>query len=217
MKYKKKLGEKLIEAGLITRDQLQKALEYQSKHGKRIGSVLVELGFITEKQLLSFLSKESGIPAMVLTEKSIDPEVLKFVPSTMAVRYNMIPVKFMEKNGRKTIVVAVSDPMNIEILDDLRFMLGMEITPVIASDMAIFNAIEHFYFGRKKDFDLKIIEPVEEGSKITGDELYGFSSINRRIDRIERSLKYMGELLCKKGIISEEEYGSMLEKLYIEE
>ena len=139
---KKKLGDLLVEVGIITAEQLQEALEEEKIRGGRLGETLMELGYITEDVLLAFLGKQCGVSYVSLSEfGEIDEEVIKSVPESIARHQTLIPIA-LEK---KTLTIAMSDPLNVFAIDDLRLMTGKEINVVIASESELKSAIEKYY------------------------------------------------------------------------
>ena len=141
-----KIGEILVKEKLITPDQLHQALSRQKTGGGRIGYNLTEMGFITEEELTNFLSKQYGVPAINISEFTIDPEIIKLVPYDVAKKYFVIPVK---RSGA-TLVLAMADPTNIFAIDDIKFMTGYNIETGVASEAAIVNAIKNYYGKQKK-------------------------------------------------------------------
>ncbi len=148
-----KLGQMLVKAGVITREQLESALNSQREQGGRLGYNLVRMKLISEEDLNSYLARQNRIEAINIEKMAIDPEVLQLVPAKLAIRYEVIPV---ERVG-KTLVVAMADPHNLFTIDDLRFSLGMEIEPHICASSMIQRALERIY--RQED----AIVPVSEG------------------------------------------------------
>jgi len=136
-----KLGQLLLDNKLITEQDLKRALETQAKNGERIGSALVKLGVLSEDQLVSFLSKHFGVPLINLSEYKIDPSLTKFIPHDIASKYLVFPVA---KVGA-TLTIAMADPSNVFAIDDIKFMTGYNVEPVIASESAIRAAIAEHY------------------------------------------------------------------------
>lgn len=137
----KLLGEMLLEAGLITQPQLEKALE-ESKEGKgRLGFYLIQDGAIEEKALLPFLEKQYGVKAVNVDDVQIDESVLQLIPPDVAVKYEVLPLK---KQGR-TLTVVIADPHDILALDDLRFQTGYEVTASVAPESMIKRNIDKYY------------------------------------------------------------------------
>jgi type IV pilus assembly protein PilB len=141
---KKKVGELLIEAGLIDDLQLKSSLAYQEQWGGRLGSILLRKGFVSEKELAGVISEQSGMPCVSLAETEMpSDEVLNMVKADIAKKFGIFPLGI----EGKTLAVAVSDPTDLEMLDDLSFTLGMRIKPVLAIDSEITRAIETNYDG----------------------------------------------------------------------
>src|SRR5438093_8462111 len=125
----RRLGDLLVAEGLITEEQLGRALAEQKGTTEKLGSILLKLDFIQEEQLIGFLSRQYGIPSITLSQLDIDPEVLKLVPSQLAKRYEMIPIK---RTGN-ALTLAMSDPTNVFALDDVAFLTNLQVLPVVAS------------------------------------------------------------------------------------
>ncbi len=136
-----RIGELLLREKLITPDQLNKAIDEQKKNGGRLGYNLSKLGFISEKDLTSFLSRQYGIPTIDLSAQEVDHEIIKLIPEDVATKYQVVPVS---RTG-STLVVAMADPSNIFAIDDIKFLTGYNVEPLIASDAAIKSAIERYY------------------------------------------------------------------------
>ena len=113
---KEMLGELLVKTGVLTKDQLNKGLEEHKKTGERLGNVLIRLGLLEEKDLLKTLESQLGIPYVSLSNIKIEPSVISKIPANFIYTHNLIPVK--EDNG--VLTVAVSDPLDIHTLDDIR-------------------------------------------------------------------------------------------------
>lgn len=141
-KLRKKLGELLLEAGLIDEMQLKAALSYQKEWGGRLGAVLIRKGFIKENAMISVIENQMGMTCLPL-EKFEKPseEVLRLVKEDVARKFGILPQKF---DGR-TLVAATSDPTDLKLLDDLGFLLGIRVKPVLALESDIHSALDHFY------------------------------------------------------------------------
>ncbi len=160
-----RIGELLLREKLISPEQLKVAVDEQKKSGGRLGYNLTKLGYITEKDLTAFLSRQYGIPTIDLSTQDIDPEVIKHIPEDVAQKYQVIPVS---RTG-STLVVAMADPSNIFAIDDIKFLTGYNVEPLVASDAAIKNAIETLYEssdmgleGVLNEFDDEDMEIVKE-------------------------------------------------------
>ncbi len=170
-----RLGEMLVKAKIITEDQLKKALEEQSKAGGRLGYNLAKLNILEETEIVSFLSKQYGVPSINLSEFEVGPEVLKLVPGKTAKKYQMVPIS---RTGG-TLTLAMADPTNVFALDDIKFMTGYNVEPVVASETSIEDAIMKYYesggFGTGKasidatDYDIGDLDAGEfEGEMQAG-------------------------------------------------
>jgi type IV pilus assembly protein PilB len=136
-----KLGELLVHNRLISEDQLKKAIELQRKENGRLGSNLVKLGFVSEEELISFLSRQYGVPAINLSDYNIDDSVTKFIPQEVSQKYQIIPVARVGA----TLTIAMVDPSNVFAIDDVKFMTGYNVEPVVAAESAIREAISEHY------------------------------------------------------------------------
>ncbi|MCG3115233.1 MAG: type IV-A pilus assembly ATPase PilB [Candidatus Manganitrophus sp. SA1] len=136
-----KLGKLIVNAQLINDEQLQKALLVQKKEGGRLGSILVRLGFIDEAKLLKFLSQQYGVPAADLTKIEIDPTVVKLVPAEVVKKYLVVPIKRMGA----TLSLAMVDPSDVFAIDDIKFMTGYNVEPIIAAESSVVELINKYY------------------------------------------------------------------------
>src|SRR4249920_131439 len=136
-----RIGELLLKEKLITPDQLQQALTQQKSNGGKLGYNLVKMGFVKDEQITSLLSKQYGVHAISLAQFKIDPTIVKLVPTETARNYQMIP---LSRSG-STLTIAMTDPTNVFAMDDIKFMTGYTVEPVVASEIAIGDAIEKYY------------------------------------------------------------------------
>ncbi|HEY6010256.1 MAG TPA: type IV-A pilus assembly ATPase PilB [Nitrospirota bacterium] len=140
-----RLGSMLVSTGLITDDQLKKALQTQKSEGGRLGSILVKLGFVPEDKLMTFLSKQYGVPYVDLSKFEINPAVIKHIPAEVAQKYRIMPIN----RAGSTITIAMVDPSNIFAIDDIKFMTGYNVEAVVATEGAIVDAIKKYYGGAR--------------------------------------------------------------------
>ncbi len=140
-----RLGSMLVSSGLITDDQLKKALSTQKSEGGRLGSILVKLGFVQEDKLMTFLSKQYGVPYVDLGKFEINAAVIKHIPPDVAQKYRIMPIN----RAGATITIAMVDPSNIFAIDDIKFMTGYNVEAVVATEGAIVEAIKKYYGGAK--------------------------------------------------------------------
>ncbi|MFN7958590.1 MAG: hypothetical protein U0P46_09745 [Holophagaceae bacterium] len=138
----KRLGELLVEGGLITPAQLQSAITHQKIARGRLGSNLVALGYISEEVLMDFLSHQTGVPQMDVRNIEVPPQVLKLVPHRLADQFTVLPITTQEP---KSLVLAMSDPSDLNAIDSARFASGLHIQPVVASHSALRKAISDLY------------------------------------------------------------------------
>jgi type IV pilus assembly protein PilB len=138
-----RLGEILVKESLITQDQLQKALEFQRANGGKLGSCLTKMGFITDDDITGVLSRQYGVPSINLKYYEIDQTVIKLIPQDTAQRYQVIPLSRVGS----VLTIAMTDPTNVFAMDDIKFMTGFNVEPVVASESAIAEAIGRFYGG----------------------------------------------------------------------
>jgi type IV pilus assembly protein PilB len=160
-----KLGELLIRKKIITPQQLEKAIQEQNKSGGMLGANLVKLQFIQENDLVHILSEQYSVPSINLDEFEIDQEVIKIIPIDVATKYQVMPVNL--KNS--TLLVATSDPANIFVIDDVKFLTGYQIETLVAAESSIKNAIDNYY-GTATGLD-NILEGIDtEGVEFVDNE-----------------------------------------------
>ncbi|MBI5379758.1 MAG: Flp pilus assembly complex ATPase component TadA [Nitrospirae bacterium] len=138
---RKMIGELLVEGGVITTEQLDKALAEQRRRGGRIGEVLKSLEYVSEKTMIEFIGRQMGIPHTDLSSVSIDPSLVKIIPETMARRHQVVP---LYQEGRD-LTVAMVDPLNVFAIDDIRRLTHCEILPTVATEREVLRAIDRYY------------------------------------------------------------------------
>jgi type IV pilus assembly protein PilB len=138
-----RLGELLIKRNYITPDQLKKASDEQKLKGGRLESNLVRLGYVKEDELLSFLSAQYRVPSVKVSKMEINPAVIKLIPPSISKKYFIIPIN---RIGPK-LTLAMADPSNIVVIDEIKFMTGFNVEPVVASETEIIDAIKKYYGG----------------------------------------------------------------------
>jgi type IV pilus assembly protein PilB len=136
-----RLGDILVKDSLISSDQLKQALDYQKKNGGRLGTCLVKMGLVSDEDITAVLSRQYGVPSINLRFYEVDPSVIKLVPQETAVRYQIVPLSRVGS----TLTIAMTDPTNVFAMDDIKFMTGFNVEPVVASETAITEAIGKFY------------------------------------------------------------------------
>lgn len=145
---RKRIGDLLVESGLITSAQLQEALQKQRGSGMRLGDLLINDGYITEQQKIEVLEFQLGIPQVQLYRQKIDEKAVQLIPDTLAKKHNVLPLRI--DNGK--LVVAMSDPLDYYAIDDLSLLTNFPITPVIATNDELSRAI-HRYYGMRASVD----------------------------------------------------------------
>ena len=136
-----RLGELLLRERSVTPAQLQEALNHQRANGGRLGASLVKLGFLRDEDITSVLSRQFGVPAINLKEFDLDPAIVRLIPGETALKYNVIPVG---KSGT-TLTLAMADPSNVFAMDDIKFITGLHVEPVVASETGIRELITQFF------------------------------------------------------------------------
>ena len=147
-----KLGEILLKEKLISPDQLKTALDHQKQNGGRLGNSLVQLGYLSDEEITSVLSRQYGVPSINLAYFEVDPGVIKLIPVETARKYQILPLSRVGSS----LTVAMVDPANVFALDDIKFMTGFNIEPVVASESSISEAIKKHY-GAAEDQEAKEI------------------------------------------------------------
>jgi type IV pilus assembly protein PilB len=142
-----RIGELLVRENLISTDQLREAQKDQRSTGKRLAYSLTKLGILQETELTDFLAKQYGVPSITLDDFEIDPAVIGLVPREVAQKHVLIPVQ----QAGNSLIVAMADPSNIYAVDDIKFMTGLHIEPVVSTDAAIEAAIERYYSAKKAE------------------------------------------------------------------
>ncbi len=138
-----KLGEILVRENLLTPQQLREALDYQRTNGGRLGSSLVKLGMISDDVITAVLSRQYGVPSINLDLFHIEADVIKLISQEVALKYTVLPIS---KVGA-TLTLAMADPTNVFAMDDIKFMTGLNVEPVIASEASIQMSIGKYYSG----------------------------------------------------------------------
>lgn len=136
-----RIGELLLKEKRISAEQLQEALNYQRTNGGKLGANLVKLGYVKDEEITALLSKQYGVPSIALTQFEIDPAVIKLVPAETARKYQIVPLS----RAGATLTIAMTDPTNVFAMDDVKFMTGYNVEPVVASETAVLDSIDKYY------------------------------------------------------------------------
>jgi type IV pilus assembly protein PilB len=187
-----KLGQLLLDSGIITSKQLDEALAIQGKEGGRLGFHLVGINAISEQDLNQYLARQQSIETIDLDNIQISQDVLTLIPSEIAWRYEVIPI---ERDGR-TLVVAMTDPHNLFAIDDLRFSLGMEVEPHICASSMVKRAIAKFYSQGDA------IVPVETDPRKSGSTLET-SLVDSRADNDQVDEMLIGDAVFESMVVDD--------------
>jgi len=225
----KKLGDMLKEAGLIDDFQLQSSLAHQRNWGGKLGSILIELEFVKEEDLAQIISEKLGIPYVNPFDPEIPENIIKLIKPEVAKKYRVLPVR----KEKSTLVLVMSDPLDIESMDGIRFITGLEIRPALALESEIRDAIRKYYdhedFTRKQSTGspfhprgpnaggkMEIIHGSDlnvsnvESGDVTLPLLSKEINLNLEIQDIKIQLNALTALLIEKGLVTREELVSMI-------
>jgi len=145
-----KLGELLLKENMVTPEQLQEALAQQKSSGGKLGRVFVELGYVRDEEITSLLSRQYGVPSINLDHFEVDPVIVKIIPAETCRKYQIVP---LSRSGA-TVTIAMADPTNVFAMDDIKFMTGYNVEPVVASEASVDDAIEKYY-GSSRSLQLR--------------------------------------------------------------
>ena len=177
-----KLGEFLVRENLISPQNLREALDYQREHGGRLGFNLVKLGLISDDMITAVLSRQYGIPSVNLDLFNIDQTVLRLIPQEVAQKHSVLP---LSRVGA-TLTLAMVDPTNVFAMDDVKFMTGLNVEPVVAAEGSIQQAIAKYY-GNSREIELATAVVEDKHAEkngnngngaITHDDLVSLDSID---------------------------------------
>ncbi|HEY1802783.1 MAG TPA: type IV-A pilus assembly ATPase PilB [Terriglobales bacterium] len=153
-----RLGDLLVKEKVITSEQLQQATKLQKESNCRLGSALVKLGFLTDEDVTNFLSRQYGVPAINLSYFEIDQAVVKLIPVETARRYQILPLSRVGAS----LTIAMVDPTNVFAMDDIKFMTGFNIEPVVASESSILQGIETAYGASKEEELEQVMQSIND-------------------------------------------------------
>src|SRR2546428_11971040 len=149
-----KLGEILVRENLISPQHLRQALDYQREHGGRLGYTLVKLGLVSDDTITAVLSRQYGIPSVNLELFNIDDSVLRLIPQEVAQKYSVLP---LSRVGA-TLTLAMVDPTNVFAMDDIKFMTGLNVEPVVVAEASVQTAIAKYY-STSREIELAAVAP----------------------------------------------------------
>lgn len=220
MVRKKRLGEILIDAGLLNETQLASALNSQKTWGGKLGSTLVRMGFVKEEDLLRCLSSQLRLPCVDFAKVRIAPKALQLVPHRVAEKYNVIPVAVKEEMGKKTVILAMSDPTNLDSISEIQFQTGVTVRPVVATESAITRAVDHYYLNRGREPSSGVDRRVDLAEVTSLDEMVIVSrGEEKRVSAADGAdtaqlAKALAQLLLDKGLITRRELDEALRRSF---
>ena len=229
---RKKLGEILLDAGAISPRQLADALEDQKRYGGKLGTLLLERRYITEKDFFHALTRQLGIPAIDFTKSTIPEAVIKLLPQELIEKHAIFPVAMKRSPQGNILVLAMGDPTNVDIQDEIRFTTGLKVEPVLALEPTIRYVIREYYYhldgkgAYRMDTELEVgtgggppdleaMYGVEHSriSEVNDPEMMTAPSedsppLDTAGDKpvLNRELRALLKLLAKKGILTPKEY-----------
>ncbi|HEX8422995.1 MAG TPA: ATPase, T2SS/T4P/T4SS family, partial [Pyrinomonadaceae bacterium] len=159
-----KLGEILVRENILTPQQLREALDYQREHGGRLGFNLVKLGLVSDDMVTAVLSRQYGVPSVNLDLFDVDASVIRLIPREVADKYSVLP---LSRVGA-TLTLAMVDPTNVFAMDDIKFMTGLNIEPVVVSEAGVQEAIEQYYGGTREIELASMVEATLAGANGNG-------------------------------------------------
>jgi type IV pilus assembly protein PilB len=197
-----RIGELLLKEKRITPDQLQQALNHQKSNGGKLGYNLVQLGFVKDEEITALLSKQYGVPSINLTQFEIDPAVIKLIPAETAQKYQIVPLS----RAGATLTIAMTDPTNVFAMDDIKFMTGYNVEPVVASEIAVSDAIQRYYAAGAKQTKAAGSTPAVVGGPSTLEmaskgleELQATLDSTGDVEVLEELQEISAEALAKQG------------------
>lgn len=213
MSGKKRLGEMLIEKGLINEEQLEEAIKKQKQWGGRLGTNLVKMNYITEITLLRFLGRQLGLPCTDLTKINFDKSIYSIITLEIAKQYHVIPIEKRINDKANILFLAMSDPTNTIVMDEISFLTGYRVSPVIGTESQIAAAIDRYYFER----DWVEIKPLSSRVKTVKQEemVILHESAQGKANEVEETARELGKssellalirVLVKHGHISVDEF-----------
>jgi len=191
MAVREKVGEILIKEGLITEEDLERAMEYQQKNGGKLGDVLIAMGLVTEKEIAAALGKQLGIPYVSISSGGLKPaedqNLEQLIPEEIARKYLVLPIS----RTFNSLTIAVVDPLDFVTIDNIRKIAGCEVNPVITTKGELLQAIDEFYGPRdvfreaiQKSYEVKDIPTSTAGIEEIEEEVV---SLDRLIAQAEEA------------------------------
>ncbi len=170
-----KLGEILVRENLISPQHLRQALDYQREHGGRLGFNLVKLGLVSDDTITAILSRQYGIPSVNLELFDIEDSVLRLIPQEVAQKYSVLP---LSRVGA-TLTLAMVDPTNVFAMDDIKFMTGLNVEPVVVAEASVQQAISKYY-STSREIELASVAPevVSNGNGFSDADLISLDNLD---------------------------------------
>ncbi len=182
-----RLGELLLKENMVSPQQLQDALNHQKMSGGKLGKAFVSLGFVKDQEITSLLSRQYGVPSINLDHFEVDPAIIKIIPAETSRKYQVLP---LSRSGA-TLTIAMADPTNVFAMDDIKFMTGYNVEPVVASETTLEEAIDHYY-GSTRSLELRkdpaagglaptggdSLKEVMDGPALTVDDMAGIGGLS---------------------------------------
>jgi hypothetical protein len=217
---KKKIGELLIEAGLVSETQIGAALSEQQTWGGRIGNHLVKMGAVTDEELVAILSRQLEVPRIDFRRSRIQIPALRLLARDVCERWQVVPVAYKETRGKKMLLLAMADPSNLEAIGQVEFLTGCAVNPVIAAEGNIDAVIDHCYSpaGLRDATGLSLVLDARKREAERHDEnivLLSGGEERRFVVGVEEMdvtvVRALLELLYEKGVITPEEFHRKIE------
>jgi type IV pilus assembly protein PilB len=191
-----RIGDLLLKERRISPEQLQQALTHQKGNGGKLGYNLVQLGFIRDEDITALLSRQYGVPSINLSQFEIDPAVIKLIPAETATKYQIVP---LSRSGA-TLTIAMTDPTNVFAMDDIKFMTGYNVEPVVASEIAVADAIQKYYRSiaikgpAKKEKKETLPQPIPSGPSTLEMASKGLEELQATLDSDADDVEVLEEL-----------------------
>lgn len=210
---RKNIGDLLLDDGLITEAQLRQGVNRQKQMGGKLGQNFIDLGFIGEGTLLKYLGKQFNIPCVDLTKYKLHPQKFTHISPEMGKKYQVLPLEERDHGGRKYLFLAMIEPENMLAIEEIEFLTGYTIKPVIATDAQITAAISKYYEGDSWVEIPPLKEKVETVNPQDIERMHDDDQIERmetdkRVGPMEKNVEMMAmfRLLLKKGIFTKDEF-----------
>ncbi|MDH3975323.1 MAG: hypothetical protein OEV42_13665 [Deltaproteobacteria bacterium] len=210
---RKNIGDILLDEGIITSSQLRQAVDRQKQMGGKLGQNFIDLGVIGEGTLLKYLARQFNIPCVDLTKIKLDPEKFPHLSPEMGKKYEVMPLEEREHGGRKYLFLAMIEPENMLAIEEIEFLTGYTIKPVIATDAQITSAVSKYFNGDNWVEIPPLKEKVETVHPRDIERMHDDSQIERmetdkRAGPMEKNVEMLAmfRLLLKKGVFTKDEF-----------